>query len=208
MLSVYLRQFVDKPVERLITQGKIKMDNMLLHQDWHEAHTISFNYTHTMQELYQRNWTPSPIVHYVHGELSEESETRIVLGFEADELDERGKVDVTFVQFKKYFQRVFFRTDLSYIDFLDYMEGTKQTYDYITLHVIGHSLDFTDHEIIEDCFHGSGRIKIYYHSTGALSDYIRNLLKIFGKRDFDRLRTQKNLEFLPISELNKLSKAT
>lgn len=208
MLSAYLKIFVDNPVSNLVKHGKVQLDNMLHHQDWHEAQTVSFNYTHTIQRLYQENWSPSPIIHYVHGELSEKTENRIVLGFDADEMDELGNTDVTFVQFKKYFQRVYYRTDLSYIGFLDIMEGKRHTFDYITLHVIGHSLDYTDREIIRDCFLGAGRIIIYYHDTGALSDYIRNLVKIFGKRDFDKLRTKKNMEFLPISELNKLPKAT
>lgn len=208
IFSFYMRLFVDKPVETLVKLGKVQLDNMLLHQNWHETQTVSFNYTHTMQRLYQEKWSPTPITHFVHGELSEENGTRIVLGFDADELDELGSVDLTFVQFKKYFQRVFYRTDLSYIGFLDYMEGARQSFNYLTLRVIGHSLDYTDREIIRDCFLGADRIIIYYHNTGALSDYIRNLVKIFGKYDFDKLRTQKNMEFLPISDLDKLPKTT
>lgn len=205
MLSAYLRLFVDKPVENLAKHGKVKLDDLLQLQDWSESQIVSFNYTHTMQRLYHNGRALQTIIHYIHGELTDGNEAGIVLGFDADELDELGNVDVTFVQFKKYFQRVFYRTDLSYISFLDMMDRRKQTFDYITLRVIGHSLDFTDREIIRDCFLGAGRIIIYFHNNTALTDYIRNLVKIFGKREFDRLRTQKNLVFLPITDLDKKS---
>ena len=200
MLSAYLLMFVDRPVENLVKSGKIEIDPMLLNWNWKETEIVSFNYTHTLRSLYGVN---SKSLHYIHGELEAASKAGIILGINSNSDDEIEHADTTFVQFKKYYQRVFYQTDLSYIHFLESRETRFGDIDYFNLYVIGHSLDETDREVICDCFKRAASICIFYHSESEVSDKIRNLVSIFGKHEFDILRMKKNLRFFSIDRLQE-----
>lgn len=197
-LAAYLTMFVDLPVKKLAAAGKIHLDNQLISWQWENATVVSFNYTHTMSVLYDFYEK----IHYIHGSLDEQEETRIVLGVDSDESDISGSIDVTFIQFKKYFQRIFYYTDLSYISFVDEIEQANGGIVPFNLYVIGHSLDKTDKEVIQDLFMRAARIIIYYHNQNAVSDYIRNLVSVFGKKQFDLFRAKKKMRFLPLESLD------
>lgn len=198
MLANYLFMFVDRPVENLVKNGKIEIDPMLLNWNWKETEIVSFNYTHTLRTLYGVN---SKSLHYIHGELEAASKAGIILGINSNSDDEIDHTDTTFVQFKKYYQRVFYQTDLTYIHFLKSREKSFGDIDYFDLYVIGHSLDETDREVICDCFKRAASICVFYHSESEVSDKIRNLVSIFGKHEFDVLRMKKNLRFYSIDRL-------
>lgn len=200
MLSAYLFLFVDNPVKNLVANKTITLDPMLANWQWKETQIISFNYTHTLKMLY-----PASInaFHYIHGELGEMSTSSIILGVNSSDEDEIGHTDTTFVQFKKYYQRVFYQTDLSYINLLVSCEDRFGDIMPFDLYVIGHSLDETDREVICDCFSRAEKINIFYHSEKEVSDKIRNLVSIFGKHEFDILRMKKNLRFYPIEKLSE-----
>lgn len=198
MLAAYLRLFVDRPVEHMAGGKIIHTDKLLSSWNWKNTSVVSFNYSHTVDLLYDL----SRDVHFIHGELDDSSESKIVLGINADEADEIGSADTTFIQFKKYYQRVFYQTDLSYIAFVNAIDHKDDPFWPISLYVIGHSLDKTDQEVIRDLFSRAIKITIFYHSDSAVSDYIRNLVSIFGKKQFDLLRSAKNLQFRSLEELN------
>ena len=61
--------------------------------------------------------------------------------------------------------------------------------------VIGHSLDITDKDILMELFDISHRITIKYHKKEVVASYIENLVTMYGKEGFDRLRTKKHLRF-------------
>lgn len=63
------------------------------------------------------------------------------------------------------------------------------------LHVVGHSLDVTDKDIIQDVFAACEEIIIYYYCEEEVGKYIRNLIKMYGKSNFDMLRNEKKLMF-------------
>ena len=65
------------------------------------------------------------------------------------------------------------------------------------VYVIGHSLDETDKDIIQEIFGLATKIKIFYHKDELVGDYISNLVKMYGKTCFDSLRTTKDIEFVP-----------
>lgn len=200
MLAAYLFMFVDRPVENLVKNRRIELDPMLLNWNWKETEIVSFNYTHTLHALYG---VDSKALHYIHGEVENESKAGIILGINSNSDDEIEHTDTTFVQFKKYYQRVFYQTDLSYIRFLESRENRFGDIDYFNLYVIGHSLDETDREVICDCFKRAASICVFYHSETEVSDKIRNLVSIFGKHEFDVLRMKKNLRFYPIEKLSE-----
>ena len=202
MLAAYLTLFVDEPVRNLVINGYAKYDYWLGAVDWNDTQVISLNYTHTIQSLYYSEDPYHPRTHYIHGELNELGESNIVLGVSSDDTDELASTDVTFIQFKKYYQRIFYKTDLSYISFTEYLNNTSFNKGVIHLYVIGSSLDKTDQEIIKECFLHANSICIFYHEESAVNDYIRNLVMIYGKKEFDRLRTEKHLSFEKLSALS------
>ena len=206
MLETYLSFFVDRPVARLIKNGQFKKDAMLCHWKWRDTSVVSFNYTHTMEQLYYTSQNPINAMYYIHGELSSserQDSGNLVLGINADKSDNLDQVDVTFLPFKKYYQRAFYRTDLPYISFLSKYTPDELHESFYNLYVIGHSLDITDHEVIRDCFSRAITIHIFYYSPSDLSAKIRNLVKIYKKKGFDELRTEKNLQFHPFEVLDK-----
>ncbi len=74
------------------------------------------------------------------------------------------------------------------------------------LYVIGHSLDETDKDIITEVFEIADEITVYYYdnnnSNHDLKKLVTNLINIYAKAGFDKLRNEKGLRFLPISSLN------
>lgn len=193
MLRDYLKWFVDGPVENLRSSGMIG-DELLKTWPWLATQVISFNYTHTLQQLYGSNDFPK--THYIHGAIGEDSE--IVLGVDSDEQDELEGLDTTFVEFKKYYQRANYGTDTSYLKYI-YYNSLSSSYD---LFVLGHSLDYTDREVIHETFERAKRIFIFYHNDNAKENRIRNLIGIFGKEGFERLRKKKMLCFVSQNNLD------
>lgn len=187
ILDIYLQLFIDNPLTTLIQSGEL-----ILHSSVPAAvHVVTFNYTHTFEAFGKEG-----NVHHIHGEAGKQ----IILGVNPDKNDDLGSVDTTFVYFKKYYQRNWYNTDLSYFKLLDTLKQLPPTYKKDNkLYVIGHSLDVTDKDIISELFEQFGQIIILYHSEYAKGSYIRNLVQIYGKDGFEALRKMKHLQFLPIA---------
>lgn len=95
---------------------------------------------------------------------------------------------------------MFFKTDVKYLkkmlDLEDVMQRHPKQSLERRLYVIGHSLDETDKDIIQEVFNVATKIKIFYHKEEAVGDYIKNLVAIYGKMGFDSLRVTKDIEFI------------
>ena len=76
------------------------------------------------------------------------------------------------------------------------------------LFTMGHSLDITDRDIMEELFRNASEIVILYHNFDAKKSYIANLIKIFGKDGFDILKKDKKLSFVSLNDDLKSIKAT
>ena len=204
MLAAYLILFVETPLKNLIKKNHKCQDYLLAKWNWDNTQIISFNYTHTIQILYHQNHLPQTSIHFLHGELREIEGSGLVLGIAANQQDDMVDSNVTFLPFKKFYQRVLYQADLSYISFLNECDNaTRESKDStFDLYIIGHSLDKTDHEVIRNCFIRADSICIFYHDLCAVSNYIRNLTVIFGKKQFENLRIEKKLRFISISNLN------
>ena len=179
-LKLYLQCFVDNALIEIQSNSLSKCQAI----DYINQ-AISFNYTNTYEKCYLSN-----DIFHLHGNLNK----KIILGINPDDSDNIETVDTSFVQFKKYFQRTDFETDNSYNRWISNLDE----YDYCILTVMGHSLDVTDKDILIPLFRKMSEITILYHSTSAKKDYIRNLIKIFGMDEFERLRKQKSLKFLSL----------
>lgn len=182
ILRYYFSVFVDAPMETMRSYGyKPRWPGVIT-----TSRVYSFNYTNTFETLYGNN-----MVEHIHGSTLE----RIVLGVNPDENDELEDIDTTFLQFKKYFQRIFYKTDTSYLKNITAMRAIPRSSE-IELVVIGHSLDITDKDIITQVFELASKITIMYHKESSVKKLINNLVNIYGKRGLDTLREKKKLQFI------------
>lgn len=183
VLQQYMKLFVDNPaMEYARREIKPRWPELPTPQ-----HVYSFNYTNTFEILYGNN-----MVDHIHGN----TESVIVLGVNPDGHDEIEDMDTTFLQFKKYFQRAFSKTDASFIHKMRNARITGRG-NHVELTVIGHSLAVTDKDIIKQVFQVADRITILYHKDSTVKNQIKNLIEIYGKSGFDELRDVKRLQFLP-----------
>lgn len=186
-LQIYLKSFVEEMVEKAKSNeeeyGKFTNCLALCFAD----SVITFNYTDTYEKIYEET-----TIHHIHGNVKE----KIVLGINPDLNDEAETVNTDFITFKKYFQRTMLNVDNEYIKSIrEYQEIQED----IQLVVMGHSLDITDQDIIKEIFDISSEINILYHSDWAKRDYISNIVRIFGKAEFDVLRSKKKLSFIHVN---------
>lgn len=181
-LQLYLKCFVESSFQLIKQESSYERCEAISNIDY----TVTFNYTNTYEHLYLKNTAT-----HMHGNLQD----RIILGVNPDEMDELENIDTLLIPFKKYFQRVLLGTD---DEFWSKLNEIKEEQHEILLIVMGHSLDITDKDIIVKLFEMSDEICILYHDEQARGSYISNLVKIFGKTEFDKIRQTQSLRFLPL----------
>lgn len=181
-LRLYLQCFIENSLYG-IKEKSLNKCNAIVYID----KAITFNYTSSYEIFYLHD-----SIYHLHGNINK----RIILGINPDESDKLETVDTSFVKFKKYFQRTQYNTDRDYIN---WMNGLTEPKEFTTLLVMGHSLDITDKDIIIELFRKMDEINILYHSEEAKSIYISNLIKMFGKEEFDKLRKERKLTFLSLN---------
>ena len=184
MLRLYLLEFVDRPVSLFDKEDYESAWFAELQPDY----VVTFNYTRTY-EMFQ----PNTKVLHIHGEI----EDKIVLGINPDDSDEITSIDTTFLPFKKYFQRVVWKTDAAYLGLVAHL---KEVEEDISLCVMGHSLDVTDEDIIKELFGSASKITVLYRNQNSLATYVSKLIEIYGKKEFDYLRYNRGLKFVSIED--------
>lgn len=185
-LKLYLQCFVESIFDVLHKEGTCKRLDILSNA----RVAVTFNYTNTYEKLYFNKH-----VFHIHGNLN----NNIILGVNSDETDiiieQSNNIilpDTTFLSFKKYYNRSVYDTDV------DYLKWISELNDGYYLTIMGHSLDVTDKDIIKELFDQAYEIIILYHNIEAKHKYAENLVKIFGKIKFEKLRREKNLRLLPL----------
>ncbi len=137
---------------------------------------ISFNYSNTYERTYgEIRWREA--VEHIHGfALDTLSETsNIILGITTEGLSNKNY----YVEFEKYFQRITKKTGGDYRKWLQARKGINEKNEIM---FFGHSLDFSDSDIIKDLvFDEKAIIYIYYHSEKAYQQIVANLIEIMGK---------------------------
>ncbi len=184
MLRLYLYHFVELPMINISREKMRKEWFVQLNPDY----VITFNYTSTFE-----HFSDSGKIVHIHGKLDE----GIVLGVNPNEDDEVDSADTTFIEFKKYLQRIVLGTDDEYRAIADEMDDSS--YD-LALTVMGHSLDVTDKDIIYELFGYASEIAILYRSSKSLRKYVAKLIQLYGKDEFDSLRKEKKLRFVSIDK--------
>lgn len=144
---------------------------------------LSFNYTNTFEKLYNGLYTDYGTLRvasfYIHGQISSSKECRLVLGTYSFE---NNNIPVEFNIFKKHNQRHKYGTVEAYQELLKKLNDPKVKPIF---HVIGHSLDETDHSILKHVFltNKNAVINIYYHNEEAQERLINNITEIIGEEE-------------------------
>lgn len=145
------------------------------------VHILSFNYTDTYERLYKTKsmYADSKSVYvYVHGKAGKSDDCNLVLGTHSFD---NTTIPVDFNVFKKHNQRHKFGTIEAYQNFIEKLSKIG----IATFHVIGHSLDKTDHNILKHVFlaNKNAVINIYYHDEEAQERLINNITDIIGEEE-------------------------
>lgn len=174
-LVIYLEQFVQS-----IAIDKSSNNPIFYNID----EVINFNYTDTYSRLYSKDIK----VFYVHGSMNE-IENGIVLGINADQKDQQSNMDLRFVKFKKYYQRIQKGTSFRLKKMLN-----RESVNH--LHIVGHSLDITDKDILTGLIMFENTVTtVYFHSNDAKNEQIAKLILLFGKDKFEKLLNDEKIEF-------------
>lgn len=205
-LEIYLSVFVSKLNPRMISDFEgIKFDRIL-----------SFNYTQTFSRHYTDNLPDDFDVCYVHGEASNISTIKtcnLVLGIDEYLPDDRKNIDLIFLAFKKFYQRIFKQTNNRYSSWIDDItaeaidcNGNNVRIDEFELHIFGHSLDVTDKDILRAfILNDNVHTKIYYYRTTDddkrdFGSKIKNLVRVIGQDELIARTgggSKNTIEFIP-----------
>ena len=197
LLYEHLREFVGKFEQYLNDEILSKLEtsfnfDICINTDC--ISLLSFNYTDTCEKLYKINFNNNKCgiknyAVYVHGKVnSNEDCCDLVLGTHSffnnipNNLSE--EIQVGFNVFKKHNQRHKFNTIETYQSLLKELKYPKKIYTPV-FHVVGHSLDKSDHSILKHIFLARDKsiINIYYHNQEALERMINNITEIIGEEE-------------------------
>ena len=165
---------------------------------------LSFNYTDTYKLLYDKS-NGKIEYDFIHGkaDISKDvNSCELVLGI--DEYlsgDEKNK-DNAFIQFKKFYQRIYKGTGCLYIDWLNKRRITVKTpsnHDRTDLNIFiyGHSLDVTDADILSRLImEKEAKTTIFYHKKESMGSHISNLVKVIGEDELIKRTDGRNRTIL------------
>lgn len=187
-LEIYLGDFINK-----IADYK-KMD-LIQRLNIHKV--LSFNYTDTFQRIYGV-YNNNIEYHYIHGKANinhNKQNSNIVLGIDEYLTDNEKDNNIEFIQFKKFYQRIYKKTGNDYLKWLDMLCSNDN------ICFIGHSLDVTDKDILKKLITykkenaGKAKVIVYYHNQEALSSQIANLVKVIGQDKLIELTGDEIIKF-------------
>lgn len=183
-LEIYLSDYVNNlPVSKKLPDiDGLKIDKVL-----------SFNYTNTYERLYGKD-NPDIEYDYIHGKADiahDINSCNLVLGI--DEYLPEGERDenIEFIQFKKFYQRIYKKTGCKYLDWINgystRLNDTRrnkfnQVVEDFNIYTFGHSLDITDKDILSKLILAKYARTISFHfNQDALGNQIANLVKVIGQ---------------------------
>lgn len=144
---------------------------------------LNFNYTDTCEQLYRINFNRDHYgiktrAVYVHGKINSKDGCNMVLGTHSFDNEQ---IPVEFNIFKKHHQRHRYGTIETYQELLNEL---RYSHTYTpTFHIIGHSLDRTDHNILKHILlaREESAINVYYYDEEALIRMQNNMDLIIGE---------------------------
>ena len=152
---------------------------------------ISFNYSYTFKDIYDvKEETEYDYIHGVADKNKDIEKNNMVLGID-EYLDEKNKnIELDFIQFKKYYQRIYKNTGCKYKKWLEEIEENNHIFSKSILsntflnniYFYGHSLDITDKDILQELIMlPKSQITIFYYSKNDYKQKISNLVRLIGQ---------------------------
>ena len=182
-----LEIYLDDYVGRVTLQVKLPdITEQTIH------HVLSFNYTDTFERLYAQDQSEVIDYDYIHGKINPNSSVEtcnLVLGIDEYLVGEAKRRDNEYIQFKKFYQRIYKKTGCKYVNWVKNVKRFPQGYESFSnnIYILGHSLDVTDGDIISSLINmPDTKTTIFYHSQEALGNQINNLVKIIGEEELIR----------------------
>lgn len=184
-LRVFTKEFEKYLIDNVCSTLANESKYLLSFPNSKELTVLSFNYTNICEILYQHNFNAVdynlPIIKpvYVHGKAKKDGSCNLVLGTHGFD---NTNIPTDFNVFKKHNQRHKYGTIEAYQELLKKLNDPKVKPMF---HVIGHSLDETDHSILKHVFlaNKNATINIYYHNEEAQERLINNITKIIGEEE-------------------------
>ena len=163
--------------------------------DYKITHVLNFNYTDTFRKIYSD--IDDDKIDFIHGSLNKNN---LVLGINETLTEDTANKIVDTVYFKKYFQRIYKKTDYKYVSWLDPTDY-KNYADFDTVYIHGHSLDESDKEILEKIINCvlkkyTPTVKIFYYDEKHYRQEVTNLIKVLGKDVFQKYYFQNRIIFI------------
>ena len=163
--------------------------------DYKITHVLSFNYTDTFRKLYSK--LDNDKIDFIHGSLNKNN---LVLGINETLTEDTENKIIDTVYFKKYFQRIYKKTDYQYVSWLDSTDSENYA-DFDTVYIHGHSLDESDKEILEKIINSvlkkdTSTVKIFYYDEKHYRQEVTNLIKVLGKDVFQKYYFQNRIIFI------------
>lgn len=180
-LEIYLDDYVGQIIPQVVLPDIIEL----------KIHCVlSFNYTDTYQKFYH---TDENIDYdYIHGKINTGSSVescQLILGIDEYLTGEDKRRDNEYIQFKKFYQRIYKTTGCKYVDWIRKVNEVarmtpKMQGPINNVYILGHSLDVTDGDIISGLINmPNTKTTIFHHSQEALGNQICNLVKILGEEE-------------------------
>ena len=144
-------------------------------------HVLSFNYTNTYERLYGIGNENTKYC-YIHGRAQNEAaKTNIIFGIDDESSHGEESKNFKWIKFKKYFQRIIFKTGSEYKDWLRLNTPAKQYVYQDYVFIVGHSLDKTDHDVLYEIFSDTRfKIIIYYYNSGDFEDKVQKVIQLLA----------------------------
>lgn len=162
---------------------------------------LSFNYTDTFEKIYDSE--DSKIKYdYIHGKVNVNSDIEkcnLILGIDEylEDAEEQQK-DNEYIQFKKFYQRIYKKTGCKYTDWIEEadllrIKNNMGPTEYNNVYILGHSMDVTDGDILSALIKMKNtKTTVFYHNREALGRLICNLVKIIGEKEVIKRTSGKN----------------
>lgn len=152
---------------------------------------LSFNYTDTCEKIYNGHYTNygkfNIKTFYVHGKICNSETCNLVMGtrsFNKQQMvDNNNPMPVKINIFQKHNQRHKYGTIEEYQELLKILNENNNIQP--VFHVVGHSLDETDHNILKHIFlaNKNAIINIYYHDEESQEILIHNITEIIEEKE-------------------------
>lgn len=204
LLEIYLT-YVE---EFEVSPDKFQQTALNAISDIKNSHVINFNYTHTLNELFN---IPIEKTHFIHGEINLKRHdyeiNTMVFGIE----DKGNEINNGLIPYQKFYQRIVKETGNMYEKFITdrskYSWGSKPLLNIV---VFGHSVDPLDKEIFKKCFDllknsSDYRFIFTYYDDSTKRSIIKNLAIILGKDRLVELTGQRKVVFVKSEDVGGMS---